>query len=144
MYPLFGEKTNLFLKSSQYTRQLNDPAADAFLRVFYREIACNSRLQDAFDKAREEANHLFSNSRNRFSLLPESSECDASMHDICAFYKQERNLSKLKYLPRYAESVREVPPVPDHIVGRGMAMLPCSNGNQQNKLIPNCSRRLYT
>merc|ERR1712238_208617 len=104
-----------------------DKAAYSFLKNFYRALATNKSLKQAFYHAQETVRvEEISKHVERYVLLPRDKSVDDTYHDVPIFYTHpvtENDVDKDATIMLHNDARKTLPTLPRHFIGREIEMI---------------------
>jgi len=104
-----------------------DKAAYSFLKNFYRALATNKSLKQAFYHAQETVRvEEISKHVERYVLLPRDKSVDDTYHDVPIFYTHpatENDVDKDATILLHNDARKTLPTLPRHFIGRELEMI---------------------
>jgi len=115
-----------------------DKAANSFLKNFYRALATNKSLKQAFDHAQESVRvEEITKDVKRYVLLPRKGD-DDPYHDVPIFFRAqvpENTLDEFSETLLLEESRKTLPKVPKYFIGREVDMCRVLDSLRVEKII---------
>ena len=108
------------------SEQFNDVGASVFAGSFYRALACQHSLKEAFVMAREavRVSPLIKDAKieaDKFVLLPEKDATDP-YHDVSVFFTREVPPRRIEKLSSFRNVTMPLPRVPEKFLGRELTI----------------------